>query len=96
MIKKQIAFESEVNVVSRIDEDIIKIMDYVVISPAVSIFSEYVKLAKLFGVPVVSELELGTYFAKGKLVGITGTNGKTTTSSLIYEILKSVMVRKVC
>lgn len=89
LLLKQIAFESEVNVVSRIDEDIIKIMDYVVISPAVSIFSEYVKLAKLFGVPVVSELELGTYFAKGKLVGITGTNGKTTTSTLVYEILKT-------
>lgn len=76
------------NIVSKIDEYSIKIMDYLIISPGVSIFSEPAKLAKLFGVKVLSELELGSYFAKGKIIGITGTNGKTTTSSLVNAILK--------
>ncbi len=40
------------------------------------------------GTPVVSELDLGYIFAKGKVVGISGTNGKTTVTSLVGEICK--------
>ena len=75
--------------VSNLNEEIFKLMDFMIISPGISIFDESVKLAKLFGVKVLSELELGSFFLKGKLIGITGTNGKTTTCSLVYHILKT-------
>jgi UDP-N-acetylmuramoylalanine--D-glutamate ligase len=44
--------------------------------------------AKKAGVPVLSEIELASRFLKGKIVGITGTNGKSTTASLAHKILK--------
>lgn len=79
----------DANIITNISEEIIKVMDYIIISPGVSIYDEHIKLAKLFGVEVISELELGCMFAKGNLIGITGTNGKTTTCSLVHHILKN-------
>ena len=87
-VLEQYSNKNSCNVLWKIDENVVKIMDYMIISPGVSIFSEYVKLAKLFGVKVISEVELGSYFLKGKIIGITGSNGKTTTASLVYAILK--------
>lgn len=88
-VLKQFATLNKYNLITQLDEDIIKIMDYMVISPSVSINSEWVKLAKLYGIKVLGELELASLFAKGKIISITGSNGKTTTCSLIYHILKS-------
>ena len=59
-----------------------------VISPGVPIDSGVVLMLKENGIPVLSEVELAYRFMKGKLVAITGTNGKTTTTSLVGEILK--------
>lgn len=77
------------SIVSNLSDEIFNLMDYMIISPGVSIFDESVKLAKLYGVKLLSELELGSMFIKGKLIGITGSNGKTTTSCLVYHILKT-------
>ena len=41
------------------------------------------------GIPVIDELEFAYRFSKGKVIAITGTNGKTTTSLLIYHLMKS-------
>jgi len=44
--------------------------------------------AKSFGRPVIGELELAARFLKGKILAVTGSNGKTTTTSLLGEILE--------
>jgi UDP-N-acetylmuramoylalanine--D-glutamate ligase len=43
---------------------------------------------KHFGLPVIGELELASHFLKGKVLAITGSNGKTTTTALVGEILE--------
>lgn len=64
--------------------------EMVVKNPGIPNSHKYVELAKEFNIPVINELELGfRYFPKGvTIIGVTGTNGKTTTTSIIYDILK--------
>lgn len=66
-----------------------KQFDYVVLSPGVGIIGNknIVKLKKT-GAMLLSELELGYMFCKGKFVAVTGTNGKTTCVTLMNHILK--------
>jgi len=61
--------------------------DLIVPSPGVPILAE-LKAAMKKGIPVISEIELAFQFLKGKIVGVTGTNGKSTTVTLIHKILK--------
>src|SRR5436189_4611771 len=60
--------------------------DLIVVSPGVPLALEPFKLAKAAGVPVIGEVELAARFLRGRLVGITGSNGKTTTTTLIGEL----------
>lgn len=69
--------------------------DYVVLSPGVSIFSEPVAWAKEKGIEVMGEVEFAARFCPCPIVAITGSNGKTTTTTLIAEILKKAG-RHVC
>jgi len=62
--------------------------DVVVKSPGIPRNAEVVNTLRKSGNPIVSEVEFASRFTKGKLIAITGTNGKTTTSSLVYHILK--------
>ncbi|MBQ7452669.1 MAG: UDP-N-acetylmuramoyl-L-alanine--D-glutamate ligase [Clostridia bacterium] len=62
--------------------------DFLVLSPGVSVEAAYIQTAKSCGVKIISELELGAALISGNLVGITGTNGKTTTCSLVFHILQ--------
>jgi len=55
-------------------------------SPGVPYLSE-LEEAKNKGIPILSEIELAFRFLKGKVVGITGTNGKSTTATLAHNIL---------
>lgn len=59
-------------------------------NPGIPNSHPYVEKAKTFGIPVINELELAyRYFPKGvKIIGVTGTNGKTTTTTIIYKFLE--------
>lgn len=60
-----------------------------VISPGVPIDLPLVEEFKMAGIPVWGEIELAYRFGKGQIIAITGTNGKTTTTTLTGEIMKS-------
>ncbi|MCC7232647.1 MAG: UDP-N-acetylmuramoyl-L-alanine--D-glutamate ligase [Bacteroidia bacterium] len=57
-------------------------------SPGIPDSSEIIRSAKQKGIPVISEIEFAGRYTKAKMIGITGTNGKTTTTLLTYHILK--------
>jgi UDP-N-acetylmuramoylalanine--D-glutamate ligase len=61
--------------------------DLLVISPGVPIDSDIVKKCEAENVPVWGEIELAYNYDKGKVIAITGTNGKTTTTSLVGQIV---------
>lgn len=63
--------------------------DCIVPSPAVPADLPWLNAAREKGIPVISEIELASFFCKAGIVGITGTNGKTTTTTLVGEILKA-------
>lgn len=63
--------------------------DFMVTSPGVPVKSEVLMKAITKGIPIYSELEFASWFAKGRIIAITGTNGKTTTTALIHHILKN-------
>lgn len=60
-----------------------------VISPGISLEAPFVAVLKEADIPVWSEIQLAYHHAKGKLAAITGTNGKTTTTALIGQIMKA-------
>ena len=70
-------------------EDAIDASDVVVVSPGVPIDSPFLVAARKKGKRIIGELELGFTLARGTFVAVTGTNGKTTTCSLIYHVLKT-------
>jgi len=59
-----------------------------VVSPGVEDGSLPIRYAEENGIPVISELELGFLFCKGPIIGITGTNGKSTVCTLLGDILR--------
>jgi UDP-N-acetylmuramoylalanine--D-glutamate ligase len=61
--------------------------DVIIPSPGVPPIPELMA-ARDRGIPILSEIELAFRYLKGTIVGITGTNGKSTTSTLLYRILK--------
>jgi len=69
-------------------EGFVKGADIVVVSPGVEETSPALKWARLHKVPVIGEMELGYRFCKGRIIAITGTNGKSTVTTLIGRILK--------
>jgi UDP-N-acetylmuramoylalanine--D-glutamate ligase len=62
--------------------------DLIVVSPGVPLETPELVQVRKFGLPVIGELELAARFLKGKILAITGSNGKTTTTALAGEILK--------
>lgn len=61
----------------------------IVLSPGIPGDLEILDEARKRDIPIISELELGFWFAKAPIIAVTGTNGKTTTTTLIGEILNN-------
>lgn len=61
--------------------------DFIIISPGVPSASKVVLQAKEKNIPILGELEFASRFCRGKIIAITGTNGKTTTTSLMDHVI---------
>lgn len=83
LIARGIPFEEEGH-----SEDVILKADMVVKSPGIPPTAPLVKRLAAQGTPIVSEIEFAGYFTDSKMICITGSNGKTTTTMLTYHILR--------
>ncbi len=84
LIINGIAWEEEAHT-----ESLILNADVVMKSPGIPEKSPIVKKLVTKGIPVISEIEFAAPFTKAITIGITGSNGKTTTTMLTYHLLKS-------
>jgi UDP-N-acetylmuramoylalanine--D-glutamate ligase len=66
--------------------------DLIVVSPGVPMDTPEVKQVVTFGLPVIGELELASRYLQGRVVAITGSNGKTTTTTLMGKIFSDAGV----
>jgi len=73
----------------RQDAELLEAIDYVVVSPGISIDIPLIKVAQNKGITVMSEIEVAYRLCSVPMVAITGTNGKTTTTTLIGEMIKT-------
>ena len=69
--------------------DIIKSSDLIIKSPGIPNSSDIITKIKSLEIPIISEIEFASKNSKSFKICITGTNGKTTTTNLIYNILKT-------
>ena len=60
---------------------------FIIKSPGISSNTPVVQSLKTFEIPVLSEIEFASQYTKATLIGITGSNGKTTTAMMTYQIL---------
>ncbi|MFI5136846.1 MAG: UDP-N-acetylmuramoyl-L-alanine--D-glutamate ligase [Sphingobacteriales bacterium] len=70
------------------EEEILKAAE-VIKSPGIPDKAPVIKKIKERNIPVISEIEFAGRYTSAKIIGITGSNGKTTTTSLTYHILKN-------
>lgn len=88
-IKEKLAHPNEAQVyIGYLPGEVIDELDEVVISPGVPIDSPMVNDLRSLGLPIIGEIELAYRYDKGKILAITGTNGKTTTTALLGKIVK--------
>lgn len=76
-------------VIGNLPTEIIHKLDLMILSPGISVEAPFVIDVKEAGVPVWGEIELAYHFDKGRIAAITGTNGKTTTTALVGEIMSN-------
>lgn len=71
------------------NESLIEGIDLIVLSPGISIYIPLIGKAKEQGIPVMSEIEVAYRLCRAPIFAITGTNGKTTTTTLTGEMVKT-------
>lgn len=67
--------------------------ELMIISPGVPTNSEIIQKARTKNIKVISEIEFASMFCSGKMIAITGTNGKTTTTSLVGHLLTTAGIK---
>lgn len=83
LIQNNIEFEEGTHT-----ESMILQADLIVKSPGIPIKSDMIQKILQKGITVISEIEFASRYTKAKIIAVTGSNGKTTTASLIYHILE--------
>jgi len=63
--------------------------DYIILSPGVPASIDILRKAAEIGIPILSEIELAYWVCRGRVLAVTGSNGKTTTTALLGEICKA-------
>lgn len=74
-------------VLGELTKEIMDYVDVMILSPGIAIDAPFVNMVRDNGIEIWGEIELAYRCGKGKLIGITGTNGKTTTTALTGEIM---------
>ena len=89
-VKAKLSADSNARIVLGVlSEDLIATLDMVVLSPGVPTDIPIVEEFKSKNIPVWGEIELAYRLSKGRVIAITGTNGKTTTTTLVGKLMKN-------
>jgi UDP-N-acetylmuramoylalanine--D-glutamate ligase len=67
--------------------------DFVIVSPGVPLALPYFEASRKAGIPILAEIELAARHLQGRILGITGSNGKTTTTTLAAELMRGAGFR---
>lgn len=70
--------------------ELLKTADYLILSPAVPLHIPLLDEAGRLGIKIISEIEFAWYLAKAPIYAVTGTNGKTTTTTLLGLLMKEI------
>lgn len=93
-IQKKLKKQDDVEIViGELPQHIIDRSDLMVLSPGIAIDAPFVNQVRDSGVEIWGEIELAYRVAKGRLIAITGTNGKTTTTALVGEIMSNYFAK---
>lgn len=86
-LREQLGNPSDLTIVlGELTDEVLAQAGLCVISPGIPTDADFVMQVRTAGIPVWSEIELAYHYAKGRLIAITGTNGKTTTTALNGKI----------
>ncbi len=89
-VKEQLGTGTELQIITgTFPEELLEELDLVVLSPGVPTDLPVIVKMHENGIPVIGEVELAYEYGKGDVLAITGTNGKTTTTTLLGEIMKA-------
>lgn len=90
MLKAQLGDDTKAEIIlGELSEEVMETLDLVVMSPGVPTDLPVVLKMRDMGIPIWGEVELAYTYGKGDVLAITGTNGKTTTTALLGEIMKN-------
>lgn len=88
-VMDKLASDNVFIIIGTLKEEQLRHVELLVMSPGISIEAPFTALFRNNNIPIWSEVELAYQFGRGRLAAITGTNGKTTTTTLVGEIMKA-------